>query len=253
MFLSEADLGRYLTCLTSAGKDYAIFSEGNGSLTMYEIEQDDSNPYGFPTPCPVPARLKQDSIPVYRASREIHGQEDLERLLASQSPACEDPLCQYHPARSMSLLEVKEEVLELPSPPWQHPSTVKGYMETSWTMRTADTPPPYVRIDNRRKPQTAAYVLEEELPVSPPHSFQFIFPTTTPLPTTHQQTQRTTPTNRPTVIQRSPFPVYQPAHDLIVPEPPSTSPRTIERNSRATRTRLQPHIIPSDSDSDQPS
>ena len=64
-------------------------------------------------------------------------------------------------------------------------------METSWTMRTTATPPPYVRIDNRRRPTQIAHLDVESLPVISPSRD----PADVPLPmsSTQEETLLMTP------------------------------------------------------------
>ena len=229
----QADIfGRYITCLRTNGRNYAIFDKdyvgGGSTLVMYEVEEQSfarRNQYGFPQPCPLPGLLSQDAIPVYRASYAPAGQEELELLLADKSPACHDPQCQWHPARVASILELKEEPeVEEVQPPWELPSPAKGYLETSWTLRTASTPPPYVRMDNRRRPTSAAYIVEEELPVSPPVPANTV---RLPRPNTFHLG----------VASARPHPqflldMWDSAHSHVARQPPAISPATIERRHR---------------------
>ena len=54
----------------------------------------------------------------------------------------------------------------VPEPPFEPEPSVVGYLRSSWTASTTNTPPPYVTIDDRRRPTRVAHIEPDHLPLS---------------------------------------------------------------------------------------
>ena len=182
--------GTYVSSIRTKGKLFAVFSKeliGDNTLTMYEVEDAaDRQPseYGFKRARSLPT-LKDDPIPVYKTNNIPWDKSDIERFLtegrcdddctlqdanlqvSSEGEITKVEACEWEPARQLEVLGSASAI----SQPWHIPETPVGVLETSWTFRTAMTPPPYTRLDNRRRSTAVAYLnpanLQPDTPESP--------------------------------------------------------------------------------------
>ena len=164
----EAELNaRYVTCLECDVGDFALFYiDHSQNFVMYQT--DPPRPFTkYASTSPIPINTS-NMIPVYLTNHSPQTKEELAKVLDNKH-YCLEESCGWHPPRSVSLLEqVDEPEIQEITPPFEPMLVVKGYMETCWSYRTCSTPPPYVKLDDRRRATHLAYINPDDLPISPP-------------------------------------------------------------------------------------
>ena len=182
-------------------RKFAIFSKdvlNREILVMYEIDSPEDleyqkDAYGLPLPSrtrsslpayvvprtkslPLKQNLAKREIGVYRTAEMPTSFNHTLRELCSTdvnntSQSWSHSPCPHSPPTKRSKLRIIQPattpIKEEPSSPntFQPPTPTIGFIETSWSLRTTSTPPPYPRMDNRRRPRDVAYVDEQLLPV----------------------------------------------------------------------------------------
>ena len=259
--------GRYVSSLRTQGKLYAVFSKdviGDQTLVMYEVEDSDlvilkdRGDYSFKRARSLPLRIKSDPIPVYRTSHMPTDRADLELYLTESN--CDEETCPLEVTTAGEVIQTncpwepprRVETMGAASTfPWHTPESPVGVLETSWSRRTTATPPPYSRIDNRRRPTSVAYINPERLPESPrPSSTNF--PRIPASPNTTPEFLAATPDPRETVSIFGGHNVYDARHSFPPQRPDLTELARVElaldqvgiepdeRAERAERNRRRP-------------
>ena len=256
--------GKFKASLRAAGALYAIFEKdvmGKSDLIMYEVlnttvtRPNDpaakfsphiTNEY-FKVSQSLPTRfLSEQPIPVYKTSHipcdqaeldqhmaELHCNSDCPLVARMFGHRCEKSDCQLNPAQHLEAITLQEEndislmssddtivnSSTLPN------NTTVGVLETTWMLRTGSIPPPYSRLDSRRRAVQVAHVNPDYLlggvrgitATPPPHL---------PPPPAHSPPPPPRKAAlRPTVISRASEPLPElipiPAGARAAPHPPS--------------------------------
>ena len=175
-------------------RNYAVFDQyvlGRDTLIMYEVDSPESQFYRtLPTGVTLPrtSRTTQPGYLVPRvASRDLRPR--LSESIVVYPRECANTDVNHQCGDRWRVSDGVQGASSCPdSPPKSrialrlpagHPSTIveenesgfepltpiAGVLQTSWTPRTGQTPPPYSRMDNRRRPTYHAEIDEYKLPV----------------------------------------------------------------------------------------
>ena len=169
--------------------------------------------------------------------------DDTVLFMPPENPITEGP---YRMVRRNPVLvePLLAENITVPEPPFQPEPDVVGYLRTTWTASTNTTPPPYVRMDARRRPNRVAHIEPDNLPLSELPDSPSITPPLAELPEEMEisvdeeaRAAHLPPEMEPWISE--PLKI-EPAVAAVTPPLPSRSPRTYSYRPSGARPRAQP-------------
>ena len=138
---------------------YVVSNQRTRSLASTAVklkrEREEIHVYDEPVPDTIRDFCSNNTSTAPRQSCS-HNQSSVTSDLHQSPPR----LCPHSPPRHFAPLEIIKEEDSI----FSVPETL-GYLETSWSVRRASTPPPYNIMDNRRRPQVIAHLDYSTLPV----------------------------------------------------------------------------------------